>query len=55
MFLYLIFLVAVGFCGRAPFIQPNEVHQAYSEIEVNLILNENKNVVVLMGVGRHED
>lgn len=31
------------------------MHQAYSELEVNLILNENKNAVVLMGVGRHED
>ena len=55
MFPYLILLLGIVGCGRAPFIQPNEVHQAYSELEVNLILNENKNGVVLMGAGRHED
>lgn len=55
MFVYVWLLLAVAFCGRTPFIEFNEVHQAYSELEVNLILNENKNTVVLMGVGRYED
>lgn len=55
MYLYLVLLLAVVFCGKAPFIEPNQVHQAFSELEVNLILNENKNAVILMGVGRYEE
>jgi hypothetical protein len=53
MYIFLLCIVGVVICGNAPFIKPNEVHQAYSELEVNLILNENKNAVILLGVGYH--
>jgi hypothetical protein len=36
------------FSSAAPFINVNEVHQSYSEFEVNLILNENRNYPVLI-------
>lgn len=46
VFLFVLFLSAC-LCG-APFVPLDTVHQAYSEFEVNLILNENRNHPIIL-------
>jgi hypothetical protein len=41
-------LLAFAEAGTAPFIPFNELHPTGSEFELNLILNENRNIPILM-------
>ena len=46
--LVILTLISVSNCSSAPFIDLNEVHEAHSEFEVNLILNENRNFPIIL-------
>lgn len=48
MFFYLLSLIVISTIS-VPFLDPNTVHVARSELEVNLIINENRNYFILVG------
>jgi hypothetical protein len=50
-----LYVLAIGLlwltsCGMAPFIEPNTVHKTRSELELNLIANENRYSAIIIAV-----
>ena len=48
MSICIFFLLVISALG-VPFLPPDTVHTATSELEVNLIINENRNFFILIG------
>ena len=53
--IFTLALVPLLVCAGAPFVELNTVHEAYSEFQVNLIFNENRNhPIIVVTVSRDE-
>ena len=53
--IFVLTLVPLLVCTGAPFVELNTIHQAYSEFEVNLIFNENRNhPIIVVTISRDE-
>lgn len=50
LYVFLIGILSVMDCSIAPFIEPNTVHQTNSELELNLIANENRYSAILVAI-----